>query len=185
MQPRRFKIVVIVGPESTGKSTLARLLAEHYNSVHVQEYARTYLNENGVLYGYEDLAKIAVGQMRAEDEAIEAHMAAGKTTPVFLDTDMNVIKVWSEYVYDVCESNILTAVAERTYDLYLVCNTDVPWVKDEMREYPDLETREKLFHYYKQLAISLPAPFKIIAGGYEERLQNAILFTDQLMAGEQ
>ena len=63
---------------------------------------------------------------------------------------------------------------ERKYDLYLLCNTDLPWVKDELREYPDLESRHKLYTIYKDMMINQSVPWVDISGNYEERLQKAI-----------
>ena len=76
---------------------------------------------------------------------------------------------------------MLTGIAKRQYDLYLLCNTDAPWVKDELREYPDLETREKLFHYYKETMINQHVPWVMISGNYEERLQLAIEAVKKLL----
>ncbi|MEO7049701.1 MAG: ATP-binding protein, partial [Ferruginibacter sp.] len=96
-------------------------------------------------------------------------------------TDMVVIQVWSEYVFNKCDNRILTSVANRPYDLYLLCNIDAPWVKDNLREYPDLETREKLFYYYKEIMVNQNVPWHIISGNYEERLQNAIGFVNNIL----
>src|SRR5689334_8109792 len=65
---------------------------------------------------------------------------------LFIDTDMYVMKVWCEFVFGNCHRFILEQIVERKYDLYLLCNVDLPWVKDELREYPDLENRSKLYH---------------------------------------
>jgi nicotinamide riboside kinase len=100
---------------------------------------------------------------------------------VFIDTDMIVIQVWSEYVFNKCDNRILTTIANRKYDLYLLCNIDAPWVKDNLREYPDLETREKLFYYYKEIMVNQNVPWQIISGNYEERLQNAIGFVNNIL----
>ena len=69
---------------------------------------------------------------------------------------------------------------ERKYDLYLLCNTDLPWIADELREYPDLESREKLFHIYKDIMVNQSVPWAEIKGDYEERLKKAIEFVDEL-----
>ena len=67
-------------------------------------------------------------------------------------------------------SFILEKIVERKYDLYLLCNTDLPWVKDELREYPDLESRQKLYHIYKDIMINQPVPWVEITGTDEQRL---------------
>ena len=178
-----LKRIVTIGPESTGKSSLCRLLAEHFKTKWVAEYAREYLLENGTDYKYEDLAKIAEGQIKGEETIANELLASPDTTSnlLFIDTDMTVIKVWGEFVFNKCENNILTQIATRSYDLYLLCNVDMPWVKDELREYPDLVTREKLYHYYKDLAVNQPVPWVDISGSYEERLQKAISAVEKLV----
>lgn len=177
------KKIVIIGPESTGKSSLCTLLADHYKTLWAEEYAREYLLTNGTGYTYEDLFTIAQGQLRNEDNGIAAvnAMDGDKALPLFIDTDMNVMKVWSEFVFGKCDNRILTEIATRSYDLYLLCATDTPWVKDALREYPDLETREKLFHFYKDLLVFQNTPWVLISGDYEQRLKTAILAVDTLL----
>lgn len=174
----KVKKIVIIGPESTGKSTLCAQLAAHYKTVWAKEYAREYLLTHGTSYTIADLDKIAEGQLVEEDAAIKMTEPGA---PVFIDTDMYVLKVWSEFVFNKCNNRILTRIAERNYDLYLLCNTDLPWVKDELREYPDLKTREKLFHYYKDLLVNQHIPWVIISGNNEERLQMAIAAADTVI----
>ena len=99
----------------------------------------------------------------------------------FIDTDMYVMKVWCEFVFGKCHRFILDQIIERKYDLYLLCNTDLPWVKDELREYPDLQTREILFRIYKDIMINQPVPWHEINGNPEERLQKAIAAVNGLL----
>jgi NadR type nicotinamide-nucleotide adenylyltransferase len=175
---KHTKKIVIIGPESTGKSTLCQLLAEHFNTTWVKEYAREYLLQNGKQYTYEDLLTIAKGQIRLEnkglDELSEEQTEPSHTPFLFIDTDMYVMKVWSEFVFGKCDQYILDEIVNRKYDLYLLCNVDMPWTKDELREYPDLATREKLYHIYKDILINQNVPWAEVSGSYEERLQSAI-----------
>jgi NadR type nicotinamide-nucleotide adenylyltransferase len=167
--PRPKKIVVI-GPESTGKSTLCEQLADHFKTEWIPEFARNYLLEIRRPYTYEDLLYIAQGQLEQEDR-----ICASLQTPlVFIDTDMYVMKVWCEYVFKKCHPFILDQIVKRKYDAYLLCNTDLPWVADELREYPDLESREKLYYMYKDLMINQSTPWFDISGDYDQRLQKAI-----------
>lgn len=177
-----MKKIVIIGPESTGKSTLCSQLAEHYHTLWVQEYARNYLLENGTRYSFDDLLLIAKGQLSAEEQgAASLPISPAATGPLmFIDTDMYVMKVWCEVVFDDCHQYILDQIARRTYDLYLLCDTDLPWVKDELREYPDLPARRKLFHMYHDLLINQPIPWVLISGTYEERLQMGIRAVESL-----
>ena len=174
----QLKKIVIIGPESTGKSTLCAQLADQYKTQWVPEYAREYLLKHGTDYKYEDLYTIAEGQIKGEDNIVNDMMHFKPSTlnpqPVFIDTDLQVIKVWSEFVFNKADNRILTQIANRQYDLYLLCKTDLPWVKDELREYPDPESREKLYHYYKETMINQTIPWVEISGNYEERLKKAI-----------
>jgi NadR type nicotinamide-nucleotide adenylyltransferase len=168
-----LKKIVIIGPESTGKSSLCTQLASHYKTDWVKEYAREYLLENGTAYTFENLLEVAKGQIELEETAIE-NMLQSDTGLLFIDTNMYVMKVWCEFVFEKCHHWILNTIVERKYDLYLLCNIDLLWVKDELREYPDLVTREKLYHHYKDIMLNQQVPWIDICGNYEERLQKAI-----------
>ena len=177
-----MKKIVIIGPESTGKSTLATQLAARYESIWVPEYARAYLLEHGTNYSFEDLLVIAKGQVELEEEYAARFATAinnnGANSLLFLDTDMYVMKVWCEFVFGKCHNWILDQVVKRNYDLYLLCNTDLPWIKDELREYPDLVSRQKLYHMYKDIMVNQKVPWVDISGSYEERLATAIKAID-------
>ncbi len=171
------KKIVIIGPESTGKSTLCKQLATHYKTSWVEEYAREYLLKNGTQYTFENLLDIAKGQITGE-ELVNKSAINNLKSAIFIDTDMHVMKVWCEFVFERCHHWILNRIAERKYDLYLLCNIDLPWVADELREYPDLVRRQKLYHHYKELLVNQPVPWVEISGNYDERLQKAINATD-------
>ncbi len=192
--------IVIIGPESTGKSTLCKQLAEHYKTLWCPEFAREYLLEHGTNYTFDDLATIAKGQLRLEDEyeskvksqklktkiQQEARNEKQETrniqhSTLFLDTDMIVMKVWCEYVFGKCHDLILEEIDKRKYDLYLLCNIDLPWVKDELREYPEEKTRQELFSIYKNILENQTTPWQLISGIGEARLQNAIEAVDSIM----
>jgi len=179
-----IKRIVVLGPESTGKSTLCSHLASHFKSTWAKEYAREYLLTNGTDYTFENLLDVAKGQLALEDHAASALSAAtvtDKTDLLFIDTDMYVLKVWCEFVFGKCHHWILNQVVERKYDLYLLCDIDLPWVKDELREYPDLQTREELFHHYKDIMVNQTVPWAIINGNYIERLPKAIEAVNKIL----
>lgn len=193
-----MKKIVVIGPESTGKSTLCRQLADHYRTEWVPEYARAYLLEHGTSYSFNDLLTVAKGQVALEDQLTlklqQSKPAATNTgqgntqeTPavrpdlLFIDTDLYVMKVWCEFVFDRCHSWILEQIPQRPYDLYLLCNTDLPWVKDELREYPDLESRRQLYLIYKDIMINQSVPWVDISGNYDQRLHTAIKAVEKLM----
>jgi NadR type nicotinamide-nucleotide adenylyltransferase len=171
MQP--LKKIVIIGPESTGKSTLCEDLARHYKTNWVPEFAREYLITNGKEYTYENLLTIAKGQITFE-EKISSMLTTKSSQLVFIDTDLYVMKVWCEFVFGKCHQWIIDQIVERKYDLYLLCNTDLPWTKDELREYPDLETREKLFRIYKDIMVNQNTPWIEIKGVQKNRIRHAI-----------
>lgn len=187
--------IVVLGPESTGKSTLCAQLAEHYKTLWVPEFARDYLLENGTDYTYDDLLHIAKSQQQLEDEyaaqlqqqypipnsksPITNHQSP-IPQPLIIDTNQYVMKVWCEVVFGNCHSWILNQAASAQYDLYLLCDVDLPWVQDGLREYPDLEMRRRLFLEYKDLVINDGTPWAIISGNGAERLQAAINAIEQL-----
>lgn len=186
-----LKKIVAIGPESTGKSTLCQQLAQHFETAWCPEFAREYLLTNSTSYEFDDLLTIAKGQLALEDEytaSLEAHslplLEAGGNIPLFIDTDMYVMKVWCEFVFGKCHRFVLDAVVERKYDLYLLCNTDLAWVQDELREYPDLKTREKLFHIYKDSMINQETPWVEIKGSNDERFKTAVEAVNRLLKKE-
>jgi len=166
--------IVVIGPESTGKSTLCSQLAEHYNTCWCPEFASEYLKETRGKYNFADLLNIAHGQLELEDTML----LNAKNGFYFIDTDMYVCKVWCEAVFENCHTWILKQIALRQYDLFFLCNVDLPWVKDELREYPDLAVRKRLFKMYKDLMINQKTKWAEISGTDTERLQTAIRIID-------
>jgi NadR type nicotinamide-nucleotide adenylyltransferase len=174
-----IKKIVVIGPESTGKSTLCEGLAAHYHTDWVPEYAREYLLTHGSQYQYEDLSTIARGQLALEDDRAAAMLnrisrPASIAPLLFIDTDLYVMKVWSEFVFGRCETWILEEIGRRRYDAYLLCQTDLDWVKDELREYPDPVTRDKLFHIYRDHLVNQATPWAEIGGQADQRLKRAV-----------
>jgi NadR type nicotinamide-nucleotide adenylyltransferase len=186
-----LKKIVAIGPESTGKSTLCKQLAEHYHTLWCPEYAREYLTAHGMNYSYDDLLTIAKGQIETEEKytqlAIGSEQLKNAHTPLtthhllFIDTDMYVMKVWCEFVFGKCHQFILDEIAKRKYDLYLLCNIDLPWVYDILREYPSAGPREELYGIYKNIMQGQSTPWIEISGNYEERIQKAINVVDNLL----
>jgi len=93
---------------------------------------------------------------------------------LFIDTDMYVMKVWCEYVFEKCHPYIIRMIAERRYDLYLFCDIDLPWTRDELREYPDEQPRRELYRLYKDILVNQTVPFVEISGKEQERTNKAI-----------
>ena len=173
------KKVAIIGPESTGKSTLSERLANHYQTLWVPEYARQYLTQHGMAYTYDALLTIAKGQVALEEEYLAKctqHPTSNiqHPSPLFIDTDMYVMKVWCEFVYNKCHQWIIDQIVSRRYDLYLLCNIDIPWSPDVLREYPDTRPRQELFRMYHDILVNQSTPWAVISGDNDERLQSAI-----------
>lgn len=173
-----MKKIVIIGPESTGKSELCAQLAEYYQTAWCPEFAREYLLRLKTSYTFADLLAIAQGQLELEDRML----AQAKNGLYFIDTDMYVMKVWCEIAFEQCHTWILKQIALRKYDLYLLCDVDLPWIKDELREYPDLEFRKKLFTIYKDILINCGTKWSVISGADKERLHMAVRTTDGVLS---
>ncbi|MEY3921092.1 MAG: hypothetical protein RL634_853 [Bacteroidota bacterium] len=177
--PNKMLKIVIIGPESTGKSTLCESLSTHFETDWCREYARAFLLEHGTNYTFDDLLKVAEGQLRSEDECV-SNMQDQERSMVFIDTDMYVMKVWCEFVFGKCHPFILNQIIDRKYDGYLLCKPDLPWVKDELREYPDFKTRELLYHHYKDLLINQTTPWFEVTGDDPTRTNSAIEWVKKL-----
>jgi len=193
-----LKKIAIIGPESTGKSTLCEQLAEHYHTLWCPEYAREYLLEHGMDYTYHDLLTIAKGQVALEEKYIrltgqssqsiapdkpggDSRLTTHDSRLHFIDTDMYVMKVWCEFVFGKCHQYVLDQIGERKYDLYFLCNVDLPWTPDELREYPDLETRQKLYEIYKNMMTNQSVPCVEISGDSEKRFVTAVRAVDDVL----
>lgn len=159
--------IAITGPESTGKSVLAANLAKFYGTHWVPEYAREYLELNGPEYKEEDILFIAKGQLERETLAL-SHTSGF----LFCDTEFLVTKIWSEVKFKRCHPWIREQVENHQYDLYLLCDIDLPWESDPLREHPEM--RNELFDlYYNELRYR-SFPFFVVNGFGDNRLKNAI-----------
>ncbi|QOR75304.1 MAG: ATP-binding protein [Thermoflavifilum sp.] len=164
-----MKKIVVIGPESTGKSTLSEQLAHHLHTVWVPEYARTYLDQLNRPYEEADLLAIARGQLASEDA-----LAPQARELLICDTDLYVIKVWSEHKYNTCHPWILEQIAQRHYDMYILTNIDVPWVPDPQREHPQPEMRAYFFRIYLDIVIQSGLPWVLVQGDPAQRLHTAL-----------
>ncbi len=178
-QPSNCLKVVLFGPESTGKTTLSKQLARHYNSVWVPEFAREYLqnkwNNERKTCEAKDLLPIAIGQMKLENKL------AQKTDSVLIcDTDLLETKVYSEAYYSGTCNPILEKFAlQNSYDLYLLTYIDTPWEADDLRDKPN--ERKRMFKAFEDALVKYKKPYVLLKGEKNERLQKAVKHIDELL----
>ena len=166
--------IAVTGPESTGKTELVKQLAELYDTVYVPEYAREYLDKNGMNYIYEDVLNMAKGQIELEkQQALKANRI------LFSDTDMIAYKVWLTFHGWEVPAWLTDHIKTRRHDLYLLTDIDLPWVADGQRDNPD--DRELLFNRFQEELDELGADYGIISGKGILRLDNAISTIEEYM----
>ena len=167
--------VVVIGPECTGKTTLARELAEHVGVAWVPEFARAFVDRARRPVRFDDVDAIGRGQQAAEDEARRRDPRL-----LVLDTDLVSTWVYSRHYYGDCPSWIEGAARERRADLYLLLGTDVPWVAEgDQREQP--HRREELYALFRQALEQLDASFVEVRGTWAERRAAAIAAVETLL----
>ncbi len=159
--------IAIVGPESTGKTVLSQELAAYFNCPLVPEVSRDYLMHLERDYTFEDLKKIALRQVEAEDMALYQNPGM-----LICDTTLLVIKIWSEYKYHRCDEWIVTEEKSRPYDLFLLTDIDLAWKEDPLREHP--HARKELFSLYYRHLVNTHLHFRLIFGNGPERTERAI-----------
>ena len=161
--------IAILGPESTGKTMLAEQLAEHFHTDFVPEYSREYLKDFPKKYDLNDVIAIAKGQQKNIEKATE------KNTDILIsDTEAIVNKVWCEYVFKQTPQEIEDLVQNQDFDLYLLCDTDLEWSYDPLRENPDLNERKTIFALYLKALDTVKANYVVISGRGSDRFDNAL-----------
>lgn len=169
-----MKKVVVIGPESTGKSTLSADLAAHFATTWVPEYARAYIDLLNRPYEQTDLLEIAKGQIKLEKDT-----AQKVNNLLICDTDLLVTKVWSEHKYGHCDPEIIDMIEQQTCDLYLLTDIDFPWEDDPQRENPHL--REYFMKVFEKEVKETGVPYVKISGDHEARLDKSINAINQLL----
>ena len=169
--------IALFGPESTGKTTLAKQLAEYYKTEWVPEFARDYLQKkwdaSQQICSVDDMLPIAYGQAKLENEQT---LIANKY--LFCDTNLMVTKVFSEVYYNYCDPLLNEAASQHQYDLFFLTDIDVPWEKDDLRD--KAEGRESVYAVFKQSLIDHNKPFLTLSGDKNLRLKKAIAIIEDL-----
>ncbi len=163
-----MKKIVLTGPEASGKTTLARSLAQHFQTFWTPEYARFYLTRLNRTYTFEDLEVIARGQLQWQwaYEKLDRRY-------LFLDTHMLVLRVWSEVRFGKTAPFIREQLRADRVDFYLLCKPDLAWTFDPLRENP--HDRDALYLRYREHLDQLAVPYAEIQGvRLSERLGNAL-----------
>ena len=168
------KKIAIVGPESTGKSTVAAQLARHYNTVWVPEYAREYCAALTEPCTWHDEIKIFYGQIETEEKLL-----ARANKVLICDTTFLTVKIWSEHIFGRSPQQVLDELPKRPYDKYLLMNIDLPWQEDPLRDFPHM--REHFMEIWHKELKSLHADYSVISGNDEERFQNAVKIIDSYL----
>lgn len=168
------KRIALLGPESSGKTTLCRQLAEHYHTAWVSEYARGFISQLNRPYTLDDILHCAQSQLQLEEEEVSQAKQF-----LFCDTELIVSKIWSLDVFKQCPSWIADQIKQHRYDLYLLTAPDIPFESDPVRENP--HRREELFSLYRQELDNYKFPYEIISGIGKKRFQNALKVIDKLV----
>ncbi len=178
-KPNELIKVVLYGPESTGKTTLAEQLAKYYKCPWVPEFMREYLEEKWEkekkLVSKEDLVPIAKGQLALENEAVQKAMNL-----LVCDTNLLELKVYSEYYYKgFCPEFIKNEATKDNYSIYLLTYIDIPWEADILRDRPN--NRREMFRIFEAELNKHGFPYEILKGNEEERCNKAIEIIDALL----
>lgn len=173
---KRIKKIAIVGPESTGKSTMSKQLAKHYAVPWVPEYARYYCQALTEPCTLQDEVNMFHGQVALEQSVLEMT----ETDFVICDTTFITVKIWSEVFFGAAPKIVLDALQDNIYDFYLLLDIDLPWEEDPLRDFPN--HREHFMQVWHKELKMLNANYKVIDGLGEARATNAIAAIDEFLS---
>lgn len=174
MTEHSIRKIAVVGPESTGKSTISAQLSEHYHTVWVPEYARQYCAALTEPCTWQDEINMFRGQLELENKF--SPLANGI---LFCDTTFITVKIWSDYMFGESPQEVIKELPKHPYDLYLLMNIDLPWQEDPLRDFPHM--REHFMKVWHMELKALKANYHVISGTNEERLKNAIEEIDSFL----
>lgn len=171
---KQIKKIAIVGPESTGKSTISQQLAKHYGVPWVPEFARYYCAALTADCTLQDEINMFHGQVALE----ESFLATAETDFIICDTTFLTVKIWSDEMLGETPQLVLDAIAKRQYDFYVLLDIDLPWQEDPLRDFPHM--RERFMEIWHQELKALNANY-VVVGGIKDRLQNVIYAIDAFL----
>lgn len=170
-----IKRIVLIGAESTGKTELADYLAGQMDTVFVPEYAREYIESLDREYTYDDVEHIAKKQIELEEQFLDK-----ANHVLFYDTYLIITKIWFQLVYNKIPDWIETKIQNCSIDLFLLCNNDLTWIPDAVRENGGV-MRERLFKMYQEELIKCKFNYSIVKGKGQVRFNHALnIVTDFL-----
>src|SRR3569833_4695856 len=169
-----IKKIAIVVPESTGKSTLSALLADHYHTGWVPEFARDYCAALPVPPTWQDEINMFYGQIALEKENLPK---ANKL--LICDTTFITVKIWSDYTFGRSPQEVLDELPKHPYDLCLLLNIDLPWEEDPLRDFPHV--REHFMAVWHKELKDLGANYIVISGIGQERYDHAVKAVDEFL----
>jgi NadR type nicotinamide-nucleotide adenylyltransferase len=167
MQESKITKIAVVGPESTGKSTMSAFLAGRYNTVWVPEYAREYCEKLTAPPTWQDEINMFYGQI-----ALENQYEPKANNILICDTTFITVKIWSDQIFGRSPQEVLDELPKRTYDFYLLLNIDLPWEDDPLRDFPHM--REHFMDVWHKELQALSANYAVISGTGPDRYENAI-----------
>jgi NadR type nicotinamide-nucleotide adenylyltransferase len=170
LKSKSFKIG-ITGPESSGKTTLAKQLSDYFNALYIPEFARIYLEENGINYTYDDVIRIAQHQIHS--------IVSANSSIVICDTESLVLHIWLDVKFKKTPDFIIDSIRANLCDIYILCSPDIPWEADEQRENPN--DRAFLFDLYVEYLTRFNLKYIVVRGSKEDRLKQSIEFVTTFM----
>lgn len=173
-----IKKIAIVGPESTGKSTISKQLARYYAVPWVPEYARYYCQALTEPCTLQDEVNMFHGQLALEQSVL----AIAETDFIICDTTFLTVKIWSDAFFGHTPQIVIDALKKQPYDCYILLDIDLPWQDDPLRDFPN--QREHFMQVWHKELTLLNANYKVVAGFGEERFKNAVEAIDEFLLSD-
>ena len=167
--------IAIVGPESTGKSTMSAYLANYYQTVWVPEFARGYCEKLTEPPTWQDEINMFYGQL-----ALEKQLLPTANKLLICDTTFITVKIWSDHSFGKTPKEVLDELPIHPYDIYLLLDIDLSWEEDPLRDFPHL--REHFMDVWIKELNQLKANYKVISGSGDERYNNAVKVIDDFIS---